>query len=163
MATPNNQVAEDKDPWGNFYFALEILETGANAKPVEVAHFLECSGLKNSCQVFEIEEGGLNGRSHKRPGQSKWDNIKLKYASSASTYMLAWRDLFLQDKFDNRLKFSGSIALRNNAGKVLRRYHFTNAWPVSWEGPSLNSGSSELAIETLEIAHDGLKVTGQET
>jgi phage tail-like protein len=52
----------------------------------------------------------------------------------------------------------GSIALQNNKGEVVRRWSFKNAWPVSWEGPQLNSGSSELAIETLEIAHDGLTV-----
>ena len=60
---------------------------------------------------------------------------------------------------ETRLKFSGSVALMNNHGDVLRRWHFTNAWPVSWEGPSLAAGGSELAIETLEIAHDGLTVS----
>ena len=41
----------------------------------------------------------------------------------------------------------------------IRRYSFTNCWPVSWEGPQLNSGSSELAVETLEIAHEGLIIS----
>jgi phage tail-like protein len=148
------------DPWGNYYFALELKTPDGDA--FEVAHFLECSGLKSTCQVFEIEEGGLNGRSHKRPGQSKWENIKLRCASSASAYLMRWRDYFLQDQFEKRTEFSGSIALKNNAGETLRRYHFTNAWPVAWEGPNFKSGGSELAIETLEIAHDGLTITGAE-
>ena len=38
----------------------------------EVAHFLECSGLKSSTTVFEPEEGGMNHRVHKLPGQSRW-------------------------------------------------------------------------------------------
>jgi phage tail-like protein len=66
--------------------------------------------------------------------------------------------LFLQDNFTERLNYSGSISLMNNAGDVLRRFNFTNAWPVSWEGPALNAGASALAIETLEIAHDGLSL-----
>lgn len=147
---------ESLDPYGNFYFALEIKDDGGTT---EVAHFVECSGLKSTTDVFEIEEGGLNGRTHKRVGQSRWDNIVLRYATNTSTYLLEWRDKFLQDQFENRLKFSGSVALMNNHGDVLRRWHFTNAWPVSWEGPSLASGGSELAIETLEIAHDGLTVS----
>lgn len=142
----------DTNPYGNYYFALEV--NGA-----DIAHFAECSGLKNGCQIFEIEEGGLNGGVHKRPGQSKWENIVLKYATSASTDMLAWRDALLQGTYDLR---SGSIALKNNHGDVLRRYHFRNAWPVAWEGPALNSGGSDLAIETLEIAHEGLEISGPE-
>lgn len=145
----------DADPAGNYYFALEV-------NNIEVAHFLECSGLKSHCTVYEIFEGGYNGHVHKRPGQSKWDNIVLKFATSASTYLLEWRDAYLTDNFDQRTAYSGSIAVMNNAGQVVRRYHFRNAWPVSWEGPKLAAGGSELAVETLEIAHDGLTISTDE-
>ena len=148
-----------EDPYGNFYFALEISDSSTT---IEVAHFSECSGLKSTSTVFEIEEGGLNGRKHKFPGQSSWDNLVFRYATSASTFMLEWRDMWLQDQFDKRKKYSGSVSLKNNAGEVVRRWHFTGAWPVSWEGPSLSAEGSALAIETLEIAHDGLTVTLQE-
>lgn len=140
------------DPYGSYRFALEI-------NNLEVAHILEVSGIKTSAQVFEIEEGGLNGRSHKRTGQSKWDNLVIRFASSTSTYLVDWRNMFLRDRFDERLKRSGSLLLMDNDGQTLRRYHFTNAWPVSWEGPSFNAGSSELAIESLELAHDGITVS----
>lgn len=142
-------AAEELNPYGNYYFSLELAG-------IEVAHFMECSGLKSSSQVFEIEEGGLNSRTHKRPGQSRWENIVLRYASSTSTHLLSWRDTFLRDQFGDRR--DGTITLMNNAGEPIRSWSFKNAWPVSWEGPQLNSGQSELAIETLEIAHDGLSV-----
>ena len=140
------------DPYAGYYFALEVNST-------EVAHFQECSGLKSSSDVFEIQEGGLNGRTHKRPGQSRWDNITLKYASSASTHMLEWRDRYLQDGFSERTQVSGSIALKTNDGEVVRRWHFRNAWPISWEGPSFAASSSGIAVETLVIAHDGITVS----
>ena len=142
-------MANERDPYGNYFFVLEIDNT-------EVAHFMECEGLKNSAQVFEIEEGGLNGRTYKRPGQSRWENIVLRYATNTSMRLLQWRDKFLQDQFGNRM--DGSISLKNNAGDTIRQWHFKGAWPVSWEGPTLNSGQSELAIETIEIAHEGLTV-----
>lgn len=151
-------ATDDPNPYGNYYFALEIKDGGGS---VEVAHFVEASGLKTTATVFEIEEGGLNGRTHKRPGQSKWDNVVLRYATNSSTFLLEWRDKFLQDQFEERTSYSGSISLKNNHGDVVRRWHFTNAWPVSWEGPSLNATGSELAIETLEIAHDGLTISNQ--
>jgi len=149
------QEINDPDPWGGYYFSLEIHDGSADQ---EVAHFMECSGLKSVATVFEIEEGGLNGRTHKRAGQSRWENLSLRYATSANTFMLEWRDKFLQDQFGERCKYSGSIVLRNNRGDAIRTYSFKNAWPVSWEGPSFNAGGSELAIETLELAHDGLEV-----
>jgi len=142
----------DLDPYGNFIFALEIDNH-------EVAHFRQCSGLKTAAEVFEIEEGGLNGRSHKRTGQSKWENIVLRYGTSENTYLLKWRDKYLQDKFNKRTETSGSIRVMNNKMEVVRRYSFTKAWPVSWEGPKFASSSSEVAVETLEIAHGGLTIS----
>ena len=140
------------NPYGNYYFKLTL-------NGLEVAHFMECSGLKSTTTVFEIEEGGTNSYTHKRPGQSKWENIVLRTATSASTSLLDWRDTLLKDQFGNRTSTSGIISLMNNNGVVVRSWAFKNAWPVSWEGPSLNSSGSELAVESLELAHDGLEVT----
>jgi len=147
--------AEDQlsDPYGAHYFALEI-------NGVEIAHFLECSGLKTTSTVFEIEEGGVNGYTHKRVGQAKWENIVLKYASSASTQLLDLRDQFVQGEYASRPTNAGAIIQYDNYGKEIRRFTFRKAWPVSWEGPSFNAGSSELSVETIELAHEGIIVTG---
>jgi phage tail-like protein len=160
MVTPFDDK-KDSDPWGNYRFALFLHLDGGEL--TEVAHFMECSGLKNSAEVFEIQEGGLNGRTHKRPGQGRWENIVLRYGTSANIELAAWRDRYIMDSYTSgeRIdpkKSSGAIVLMDNSGRPLRRYEFKNAWPVSWEGPSLNSGGSDLAVETIEIAHEGLKV-----
>jgi phage tail-like protein len=153
MTTPLRAEDTIPDPYGNHYFALYI-------NGLEVAHFVECSGLKSTTTVFEIEEGGLNTRVHKRPGQSKWENIVLRTATVASTYLLEWRDQILQDNYKTASnRRTGAIALIGNDGVPVRRWTFSNGWPVSWEGPSLNSAGSELSIETLEIAHDGLTIS----
>ena len=62
------------DPWGSYHFSLELDGT-------EVGPFMECSGLKSTAEVFEIEEGGYNGGKRKVVGRSKWDNICLLYTS----------------------------------------------------------------------------------
>lgn len=149
MPTDDQEKLYFPDPYGNYYFSLEIDGT-------EVAHFMECSGLKSSSQVFEIEEGGVNHKTHKRPGQARWENIVLRYATTASTYLLQWRDAYLREQWSDRR--SGTITLKDNAGEPIRSWSFINAWPVSWEGPQFNSGQSELAVETLELAHEGLTV-----
>ena len=147
-------------PYGSYVFALQIKKDGSS--PTEIGHFMECGGLKNACEVFEIQEGGMNSRVHKFPGQSKWENITLRTATTASNELFAWRDQFLNDNFGERKKYSGFIKIMDNDFEVIRVYEFVNAWPVSWEGPSLNSGGSEIAIETLELAHDGLYLRGTE-
>ncbi len=120
------------------------------------------SGLKTAAAVFEFEEGGLNARSHKRVGQSKWENLTIRFNTSSDTYLHQWRDQFLRDQFDERLARSGSIVLYSNDGTALRQYHFEKAWPVSWEGPTFNAGGSEMATESLELAHDGITITTPE-
>ena len=38
------------------------------------------------------------------------------------------------------------------------RWHLRDAWPVKFEGPTLNATGNEVAIETLELAHEGLEI-----
>jgi phage tail-like protein len=141
-----------EDPHGGYFFKLEI----DNA---EVAHIMEVGGIKTSAQVFEIEEGGANGFKHKRVGQSTWENLTIRYATSSSRFLQRWRDDFLKNPLDDALWKSGSIVMINNDGQAVRRFHFVRAWPVAWEGPSLDSGSSGLAMESLELAHEGIRVS----
>jgi len=186
---------ELEDPIGSYVFALEI-------NSMEVAHFSECSGLKSSTEIYEIKEGGVNHATHKLPGQSKWDNIVLRYGVTSDMSMLGLREYILNDEYagsvvdkvdmgdglganttvaslTNKLssmvsgalgmggdpsklenkRFSGSIVLKNNRMQEMVRYTFKQAWVVSWEGPKVNSEGSDLAIESIEIAHHGIDVS----
>jgi phage tail-like protein len=149
-ATSGEMSPRVADPEGSFVFALEI-------EGIEVAQFRECSGIKSTTQVFEIEEGGMNHRVHKLPGQSRWDNIRLKYGTTSDLTLLAWRNEVLQDAFAQRR--NGSVVMKTLRMEEVRRFEFVQGWPVSWEGPSFVADSAELAIETLEIAHNGVHVS----
>ncbi|MCB9764006.1 MAG: phage tail protein [Alphaproteobacteria bacterium] len=138
------------EPEGNFIFELEI-------DGISVAQFMECSGIKTSTQIFELEEGGVNHRVHKLPGQSRWENLVLRYGVTPDTSLLAWRNEVLEDGFDKRR--NGAIIVKNLAMEEVRRYSFVNAWPVAYEGPSFASSGAELAIEMIELAHHGITVS----
>ena len=138
------------DPEGNFIFTLEI-------EGIEVAQFKECSGLKSSTQVFELEEGGMNHRVHKLPGQSRWENITLRYGVTSDTSLLSWRNEVLQDEFSRRR--NGSVVMKTLQLEEVRRYNFVQAWPVAWEGPSFDAGGADLAVEMVELAHHGVSVS----
>ena len=138
------------DPEGNFIFTLEI-------DGIEVAQFKECSGLKSSTQVFELEEGGMNHRVHKLPGQSRWENITLRYGVTSDTSLLGWRNEILEDAFQKRR--NGSVVMMTLQREEVRRYNFVGAWPVAWEGPAFDANAADLAVEMIEIAHHGISVS----
>lgn len=149
--TSGGKVGNVADPEGNFIFALEI-------DGIEVAQFLECSGLKSTTEIFELQEGGMNHRVHKLPGQSRWENLQLRYGVTGDVSLLKWRNEILNDEFNASKRRKGSIVVKNNQMEVVRRYNFVDAWPVSWEGPSLSATGAELAIEMVELAHSGISV-----
>jgi phage tail-like protein len=134
---------------GNMIFALEI-------EGIEVANFIECNGIKRSTEVFEIQEGGLNEFVHKLPGQTRWENIVLRFGVTGDTTLMSWAEEILADSFSARR--SGAIVIKRLSGDVVRRYSFKQAWPVAWEGPAFNANGADLAIEMLEIAHHGVEV-----
>jgi phage tail-like protein len=151
-ATGSQTSPRVADPEGNFMFYLVL---GNSTDPV--AQFKEASGLKSSTQVFELEEGGVNHRVHKLPGQSRWDNLVLRYGVSADTQLATWRNEVLSDEFGKRK--SGSIVMMTIAGEEVRRYNFTDGWPVAWEGPHFSADGAEVAVEMIEIAHSGLQIS----
>jgi phage tail-like protein len=138
-----------EDPAGQHYFALEI-------DGVEIAHFRECSGIKTSAAIFEIEEGGLNDRVHRFVGESTWDNVVLKFATNTSRAMQTWRERCRDGEHAKRS--SGAITLYGPDGAVVERFDLKQVWPVRWAGPDLSSGDSSIAVEELEIAHEGVQV-----
>lgn len=142
-------MALREDPVGHHYFALEI-------DGVEVAHFQGCKGLKTSAEVFEIEEGGLNDRVHRFAGPSSFEHVTLEVATSASGALADWRERCRRGDHDSRS--SGAITLYDTDGQAVSRFELVGMWPVRWSGPSLDSGDSQLAVEELEIAHEGLRV-----
>lgn len=130
------------------HFALEL-------DGVEVAHFAGCTGLSGRTEVIEIPEGGLNDRNHRFAGTTTWGPIVLTVGVTASPAVFAWRDEFLRGDLDARK--TGAIVVYDEAGDEMRRYSADAIWPVSWAGPDLSGTSSALAIETLELAHEGLR------
>jgi phage tail-like protein len=137
----------DPDPVAMFKFWVEI-------KSIVVAEFKECSGLRLERTVETIEEGGVNDRVHYLPGRNKYSNIVLKYGVMSSNELWNWFQEGLYDGKVKRVNFS--ILLRDVKGDVVKRWNVTDGYPVKWEGPSLNVESSQVAVETLEIAHHGL-------
>lgn len=136
------------DPYLNFNFLVEI-------DSIAVAAFHECSGLDSSIDIIEHREGG--GPIRKLPGSNKFSNIVLKRGITANTELYDWHRRALDGTLDRK---SGSIILLDRADNEVARWNFTRAWPAKWVGPSLTAEGKDVAIETLELAHEGLYRAG---
>lgn len=137
------------DPLGRFNFLLEI-------DGITAAAFSEVSGLSCEVDVIEYREGGEKaGTVRKIPGLRKYTNITLKRGMTSDKSLWNW---FNSVATGNVQRANGSIVLLDSTRQPVLRWNFRNGWPRKWEGPALNARSSDVAIETLEIAHEGLEL-----
>ena len=136
------------DPYGQFNFLVEI-------DGVVQGGFSECSGLTTDTNVIEYREGNEITTTRKLPGLMKYNNIVLKRGWTTDRKLWDWRKKVIDGKTERQ---SGTIVLLDEARNPAIRWNFREGWPSKWEGPALNAKTSEVAIETLEIAHEGLEL-----
>lgn len=136
------------DPYRNFNFLVEI-------DGIAQASFSECSGLDATTEPIEYREGGNNITVQKLPGRTTYSDITLKWGLTDSAELWDWHKKVIQGNVERK---NGSIVVYDLANaKEVARWNFFNGWPTKWEGPSFNATGSEIAIETLTIAHEGIE------
>ena len=138
------------DPYGQFNFEVEIDGVGTFG-------FSEVSGLTTDTNIIEYREGNeiADGESttRKLPGLIKYNNIVLKRGFTKDLSAYNWRLKVIRG---HTSRASGSITLLDEGRSPVLRWTFREGWPSKWEGPALNGKTSEVAIESMEIAHEGL-------
>ena len=134
------------DPYKAFNFLVEI-------DGIARAAFSEVAGLESETVVIEYRVGGETNTVRKLPGLTRYANIVLRRGITKDAELWNWRQTVVQGNVDRR---NGSIILLDDDGTEVVRWNFFNGWIAKWEGPALNAKGNEVAIETVEIAHEGL-------
>ena len=134
-------------PYLNFRFLVEI-------NGIVVGGFSDVTGLQVETDVELIEEGGVNDYIHKLPKKTKYSNLTLKRGITDSDALWKWYNDIVRGKITRN---SGAIILLGNEGNQKWRWNFKNAYPVKWTGPELKADTNVVAIETLELAHEGIE------
>jgi phage tail-like protein len=135
------------DPYKAFNFLVEI-------DGVARAAFSEVSGLESETAVIEYRTGS-EYLTRKLPGLTRFANIVLRHGITQDRELWDWRQNIVDGNPDRR---NGMIKLLDDQRNEVVRWTFRNGWPCKWEGPALNAKANEVAIETLEIAHEGLEL-----
>lgn len=141
-------TGDRKDPFRSYNFRIEL-------DGIDRGGFRECSGLDASQDPIEYREGTEGLTARKLPGLNKYSNITLKWGMTDDTELWDWRKKAITGKVERK---NGSIVLLDETGEEKLRWNFREAWPTKWTGPTFNATGNEVAIETLEIAHEGLEL-----
>jgi phage tail-like protein len=136
------------DPYRQFNFVLDI-------EGIDPAAFSEVSGLDTETDPIEYRDGNEDITVRKLPGLRKYPNITLKRGFTKDRSLWDWRKTVMDGQTVRR---SGSIVLLDEARQEALRWNFREGWPCKLQGPPLNAKTNEVAIETLEICHEGLEL-----
>lgn len=136
-------------PLPKFYFQVKLGDA-------EVA-FQEVSGLDIEAQIIEYRHGNSPEFSTiKMPGIKKTGNVTLKKGVFVKDN--AFWDWFNQIKMNTIERKTVVISLLDEAGSPTMVWTLNNAWPTKITGTDMKSDGNEVAVETIEVAHEGLTI-----
>lgn len=119
------------------------------------AGFRECTGMNSTQTASEYREGTDPPTMRKIPGMVTYGNITLKRGTTNNDELWQWRSKIMKGQVERR---EVSIVLLDDTGKEKIRWNLTNCWPVTWTAPDFNATGNDAAIESLELAHEGISV-----
>jgi phage tail-like protein len=119
--------------------------------------FSEVTGLTQENLVIEYREGSSPEYSSiKMPGLRKFSNITLKRGIvKGDNQFFAWLSTVRLNTVERR---NVIVSLLNEAHEPVMVWKVMNAFPVKVEGPQLKASGNEVAIESIELAHEGLEL-----
>jgi phage tail-like protein len=140
-------TAERRDPYRTFNFQLQI-------DGVPLGAFSEASGLTAEGDAVDYREGtDLQPNVRKLTGLRKYSNIMLKRGYTQDRSLWLWYGNIVNGQPDRR---DVTIVLLNEARQPVLRWHAESAWVNKIEGPSFKASGNEIAMESVELVHEGL-------
>ena len=118
----------------------------------ELGNWSKCDGLAVEYDIFEYREGGENGFIHRIPGRRKYQNIKLtRPLDRQSSEVAKW----VTAPGGPDQGHTAEIAVLDAEGKTVAAWQLSDVFPARWSGPTLDIGGKDVALEVLELAHNG--------
>jgi phage tail-like protein len=135
------------DPYRGYNFILEIDNVPKGA-------FAEVGGLTADGDAVDYREGtDLQPNVRKLMGLRKFVNLTLKRGYTQDKSLWQWYVNIMNGADDRR---NVTIVLLNERREAVLRWHAENAWINKIEGPALKASSNDVAMESLELVHEGL-------
>lgn len=147
MADDGSAQSSEVWPMPKFYFQVKWDDK-------ELA-FQEVSGLDSETQIIEYRAGNSKEfTTIKMPGIKKYGNVTMKKGVYKGDS--AFWDWLKEIKMNTIKRIPVTISLLDEEGSPAMTWTLANAWPTKITGTDFKSDGNEVAIETIEIAHEGL-------
>lgn len=137
-----------RDPYASYNFQLEI-------DGITRAGFSECSGLNAETTPIEYREGNESLTARKLPGLIKYGNVTLKHGITQDLETYNWFKSVADGAVDR--KQTMSVILLDEQRSEVVRWNLLQAWPCKYVAPDMKADGNEIAIESVEICHEGLE------
>jgi phage tail-like protein len=142
------------DPYAVYNFQIIINGVSDDGKAAKGA-FSEVTGLDMEVAPIDYRTGAEDIVVRKLPGLKKFPNLVLKRGIIGEVALWNW----IKKGADGQIqRTSGSVVLMDENHQEVQRWNFQRGWPVKFAGPQLGAAKNEVALESLEIAHEGLYI-----
>jgi phage tail-like protein len=132
------------DPWRQFQFILEL-----DGKPI--AGFSDVSGLSADTDAVDYRAAAEPATlARKPPALHKVASITLHRGAANRQVLFEWQAA------GAAARRHATIVLYDEARQPVRRWRVVNAWISKFTGPSLTAAGNDVAIESLELTHEGI-------
>ncbi|MGB8647437.1 MAG: phage tail protein [Anaerolineae bacterium] len=136
------------DPAASFRFLVQVGHMVAG-------RFTECSGLEFTAEIKTYEEGGLNSTVHQLPGRFKFSPVTLKKGVGMDGAVL-WD--WVKQTVNGHIEAKDvTVILLDPLGFVpIRIWTLHNAYPTKWSLSGIAANATEIVVEELQLAHQGM-------
>jgi phage tail-like protein len=156
---PENQLA----PLQVFRFHVRFKRDGLTGDnrdqlPLCSGAFAECTGLEATMEPKVIKSGGNNYGAAQRVGQVTFATVVLKRGMTSTRDLWHWFQLVSGQAYAVRL--SVEIDMRDAADTTVLTWGLKRALPIKFKAADLNARGTEVGVEELHLAHEGLQLMG---
>jgi phage tail-like protein len=142
----NFEVTFREDPWEDQPGGPVDLCSGA---------FAECTGLEATMEPKVIKEGGRNYGPAQRAGPVTFGTVVLKRGMTTTRDLWQWFDM-VTNRGNYAHRMTASITVRNHAREAVFTWQLARALPIKFKSADLNARGTDVGIEELHLAHEGL-------
>lgn len=151
------------DPFGMHYIMANRFYVEMESSSTISACFTECSGLSARVNYDTYFEGGVNNQQRIILGHTQFGEVTLSRGLTNDLSFVGWASRMVQvlpsdDAKVKAVRRNINILLFNQAGEMVQCWTLIGAVPVAWQTPILGAELESVAIESLTLAYEGLKV-----
>lgn len=143
-------------------FKEQLLTSDSEGSKVVLcsAAFAECSGIEATMEPKVIKEGGRNWGVNQRAGKVTFATLVLKRGMTTTKDLWTWYEFVGTGKYAHRL--NAVITMFDTSGKAVLGWKLNRALPIKFKAADLNAKGTDVAVEELHLAHEGLSLVSND-